>query len=196
VRIQAQSESTLDRTPQNLPVPLGGWSPAHHDESRLSRTWRRQRARILTAGGLVLGVVGGWLAVAAPSVAVYADGASVHIGAVTLLPVRQQPTQGVRVYTGAVAFVVVDVSPRETRASAVTLLNGVSVNGVCRLTRTGGAGAREECAFSVRGTALRSTDLFDSSSHTWRRTYSDGRTATFNVPPGTSVVPIPIPLGR
>jgi hypothetical protein len=186
----------LDRTPQNLPVPLGGWSPAHHGESRLSRNWRRQQARILTAGGLVLGVVGGWLAIAAPSVSVYADGTSVHIGAVTLLPARQQANQGIRVYTGAVAFVVVDVSPRETRASAVTSLNGVSVNGVCRLRRTGGEDAREECAFSVHGRALRSIDLFDSSTHTWRRSYSDGRSATFNVPPGTSVVPIPIPLGR
>jgi hypothetical protein len=186
----------LDRTPQNLPVPLGGLSPAHRDESRLTRTWRRQQARILTAGGVVLGVVGGWLAVAAPSVSVYTDGKSVHIGTVTLLPLREQPNQGVRVYTGAVAFVAVDVSRRETRASAVTSLNGVSVNGVCHLTRTGGEDAREECAFSVNGRALRSIDLFDSSTHTWRRTYSDGRTATFNVPPGTSVVPIPIPLGR
>jgi hypothetical protein len=186
----------LDRTPQNLPVPLGGFSPAHREESRLSRTWRRQQSRILTAGGLVLGVVGGWLAIATPSVSVYADGKSVHIGTVTLLPLHEPLNQGVRVYTGAAAFVVVDVSPREIRASAVTSLNGVSVDGVCHLTRTGGDDAREECAFSVHGTALRSTDLFDSSTHIWRRTYSDGRTATFNVPPGTSIVPVPIPLGR
>jgi hypothetical protein len=186
----------LDRTPQNLPVPLGGLSPAHRDESRVSRNWRRQQARILTAGGLVLSVVGGWLAIATPSVSVYADGKNVHIGSFTLLPLHERLNQGVRVYTGAAAFVLVEVSASEVRASAVTSLNGASVNGVCHLTRTGGADAREECAFSVRRTALRSTDLFDSSSHTWHRTYSDGRTATFNVPPGTSVVPIPIPLGR
>ena len=196
MRIEALSRSMLDRTPQNLPVPLGGLSPAHRDESRLSRNWRRRQARILTAGGLVLSVVGGWLAIAMPSVSVYADGKSVHIGSLTLLPLHERSNQGMRVYTGAVAFGLVDVSASEVRASAVTSLNGAPVNGVCRLTRTGGADAREECAFSVRGTALRSTDLFDSSSHTWRRTYSDGRTATFNVPPGTSVVPIPIPLGR
>jgi len=185
----------LDRTPQNLPVPLGGLVPAHHHESWLTRNMRRQQARILSVSGLALGVIGGWLAVATPSLPVYADENGVHVGELTLLPLQHQP-QGMHVYTGSVAFVVIDVSPRQTRASAVTTLNGVSVSGVCHLMRAGGGDAREKCAFSVRGTALHSTDVFDSSTHTWRRTYSDGRTASFGVPPGKSVVPIPIPLGR
>ena len=196
-RIETRSPRLrLDRTPQNLPVPLGGLVPAHRNESRLSRNWRRQRARILSVAGLMLAVAGGWLAVATPSLPVYADGRGVHVGEVTLVPLQHQLQQGVRVYTGAVAFAVVDVSPRQVRASAVTTMNGVSVSGVCHLVRTGGGDAREDCAFSVHGATLHSIDVFDSSSHTWRRTYSDGRTASFAVPPGASVVPVPIPLGR
>ena len=188
--------TTLDRAPQHLPVPLGGLAPAHRNEPRLSRTWRVQQARIISVGGLTLSLVGGWLAVATPAISIYADGSSIHVGDVTLLPLHDQRNPGVRVYTGAVAFVLVDINPREVRAAAVTSLNGLSVNGVCRMARVGRGGAREDCAFSVHGTTLHSTDLFDPPAHSWHRTYADGRTATFNVPPGTSLVPVPIPLGR
>ena len=188
--------TTLDRAPQHLPVPLGGLAPAHRNEPRLSRTWRVQQTRIISAGGLMLGLLGGWLAVATPAISVYADGTSIHVGDVTLLPLHEQRSPGVRVYTGAVAFVLVDLNPHEVRAAAVTSLNGLSVNGVCHLTRAGRGGGREDCAFRVHGTTLRSTDLFDPSDHSWHRTYADGRTTTFNVPPGTSLVPVPIPLGR
>src|ERR1700736_4465734 len=121
--------TTLDRAPQHLPVPLGGLAPAHRNEPRLSRTWRVQQTRIISAGGLMLGLLGGWLAVATPAISVYADGTSIHVGDVTLLPLHEQRSPGVRVYTGAVAFVLVDLNPHDVRAAAVTSLHGLSVNG-------------------------------------------------------------------
>ena len=97
-------QTTLDRAPQHLPVPLGGLAPAHRNEPRLSRTWRVQQTRIISAGGLMLGLVGGWLAVATPAISVYADGSSDEIGSCGLLRPESAAILNVPVPVGLIGF--------------------------------------------------------------------------------------------
>lgn len=103
-------------------------------------------------------------------------------------------TGSMHVYTGAAAYVLFDQGST-WRAAALTVLNGRPTRGTCRMMFTPG-GAAAQCHFTTGDTMLTSSDVYVAGERHWCRTYSDGRTAVFDVPPAAGVIPVPLPLGR
>jgi hypothetical protein len=186
--------TSLPRSAQTLPVPLGGLAPVHRGSTALGRILRRQRTASLLAFALIAAGSGVWLSTSPRSFDAGNDAAGVHIGDILLTPVAQS-TSGLHVFTGAAALAIATASDGTMRAGAVMTWNGVSTTARCEL-RPGDAGAEETCHYDMGPIRLTSTDSYAARMRTWRRRYGDGVEITITVPSGTALIPIPFPLGR
>lgn len=185
----------LERTAQNVPVPIGSLSPVRRDPSGFRRWLRRNRGRCVMASGLLLTGAGVLLALMPSSLSVYMDRGTVHIGSLELHEMRGEASA--QVFTGAMTLALTSDGSRIVRGAGVATMNGAHVSGVCDVTASG-ARLAESCRFWVAGrtTVLTASDTFDAASRTWLRRYSDGVTVTFSVPQDGQMVPIPVPLGH
>jgi hypothetical protein len=190
----AGTTGSLERSTQTLPVPLGELVPVHRHSTALRRTMRRHRSAPLIALALAASGSGVWLSTSPRSFDAGEDAVGVHVDDTTLTPVAQ-PGAGTKVFTGAATLVIAAASPGMERAGAVTTWNSVPTTGHCVLV-DGAAVASETCVYDMGTTRLTSTDSFAASTRTWHRRYSDGVEITITVPAGSSVIPIPLPLGR
>lgn len=184
---------SLDRSPQTLPVPLGGLVPAHRHTTALRRTLRRHRSAPLLALGLVAAAGGVWLSTPAGFQA-GRDQAGVHVDDLTLSRVRQT-VAGTEIFGGS-ATLVITTGAVVSRGGAVMSWNGVPATGRCVLVHAVSAETRETCDFTIGATRLTAVDRFDPVIRTWSRRYDDGDEITIALPAGASLIPIPFPLGR
>ena len=192
-----RSEGTVgskERSTQTLPIPLGGLAPAHRHPTVLRRAVHRHRAAPLMALALAAAGGGVWLSTSARSYDAGEDGRGVHVDTITLEP-EAQSLAGIRVFTGAATLVIAVTLPGIVRAGAVTIWNGAAATGRCVLVNSA-ASVRETCQFHIGTSQFTSTDTFAVGTKTWHRRYSDGVEITMTVPTGSTVIPIPFPLGR
>ena len=193
---QPEPEATrYDRASQYLAIPLSGLVPVHSHRAPHVSYWRRRSTAIMTWCALVASTLGAWLAVAAPPSQVYEDAAGVHIGPALLAARSSSPLPGYAYFSGGASLLLRDDAGIE-KASAAAVVNGQRAAGVCLLNAAARGAFVESCSFIVGGHRLTSSDVYDPHRHRWLRTYSDGVTAEFLVPPGGSVLPIPLPLGH
>ncbi len=184
---------SLDRTPQTLPIPLGGLAPAHRQTSALRRGLHRHRGAPLVALALVASGGGVWLSAGTPAFEVGRDAAGLHVDGMTLSPIAEL-VAGTRVFTGA-ATLAITTRSGVVRAGSVMTWNGVLASGRCVLRR-GVAGSSETCVYSIGTTRLTSADRFVDATRTWSRHYSDGVDITIGVSAAATLIPLPFPFGR
>jgi hypothetical protein len=190
------TEPALDRSPQTLPVPLGGLSPARRQSSALAWWWRRHQPTALTVIAIASIGVAVWVSTSPRSFSVVVRGGDVSVDGEILTPAVQEPANGVRVFTGRGSVAIGAASSGTTRSGAVMTWNGLAMTGQCVLHVTG-ANASEACEFTTEGGArVTSVDNFDFDARVWHRRYQDGMDVTIAVPAGTELIPIPFPLGR
>jgi hypothetical protein len=188
------TQPPLQRSTQTLPVPLGGLAPVHRRSTRLRRTLRAHRSAPILALALISAAAGVWLSIAPRSFDAGMDGAGVHVDGITLTPLAQKAT-GSQVFTGAATLVVDTASSRMVTAATVMTWNGVRATVRCVYLRSS-IGGVETCLYELGSQRLTSTDQFSASRQSWYRQYSDGVAITITVPRGTTVIPVPFPLGR
>ncbi|MBV9099467.1 MAG: hypothetical protein JOZ46_03540 [Candidatus Dormibacteraeota bacterium] len=188
------SPTALERTSQNIPVPIGGLAPARGAPPVWRAALRRNRGRWLSVAGLALAATGAALALSTPATQIYMSAGTVWVGSDAFTAVRQ--SSAVRVFRGPLTLVLVSRGAGVVRGTAVGVVDGTRMSGVCDLDQPA-ATPSERCTFTLGGSAntVTATDSFDAATRTWHRRYSDGRTVTFAVPPGGQLVPIPVPLG-
>ena len=190
----------IDRHPQLLPVPLGDLRPRRRTRSAPAplRLWRRHGFEILAAAGLLLAVAAALVTLTRPALAVYVDGDSVHIGALTLSHPRDNGglADG-RLYTGPATLLVASRPDGALLAAAVTFLGGQEVTGVCTFGPPAATEISESCALHIGGRSVTCEDVlrFDTPG-SWQRVCSDGQRLRISVPAGEAAVPMPFPLGR
>jgi hypothetical protein len=191
-RERATGQSGMERSTQNLPIPLGRLAPAHHRTapSAVLRWWRRHWRAAAVAVGILSALVGFWLAANPARTAVYVDADGVHVGASLLRPSASSRHSSARLYVGDAALVLRRLSARVLEAATVTWVHGVSTSGVCVMRMTA-AGADEVCRFSRGGAYWTSYDAFRSQDAGWVRRYSNGHRILIAVPPGAHLVPVP-----
>ncbi len=196
----------IDRTPQNLPLPLGGLRSFRQKRRphAARKWWRRYSPGILTWIGLLAAVAGAYLSWTQQAVSVYItpEGSSIHIGNSVLT--RQTDS----LFVGDAAMVIVPIPAHgltgtTTLATASTYSHNHNVAGWCNMTpSTGTTPSSETCRFWI-GTPItseptfKSTDTFDTKTGHWTRRYTDGLTVEIAVPSGKGgIVPVPFPVGR
>jgi hypothetical protein len=192
-------DDLIDRNPQNLPVPLGGFAPVHRTRrtSQAVKVWRRYSAGVVALIGLIGAALGGYLAWLGPQVAVYAQGSTVSVAGTQLTLDPHQSTATRSVFTGAATLEIVNQGNNREKAAAITYVGGVEQSGVCQLVQVAPGQLRETCSFTDGTTHLTSTDTLNShSGSSWQRRYSDGKTVTIQIPSGGSVVPMPFLVGH
>ena len=188
--------AALDRSPQLLPVPLGGLRPARRRPSAFLSRWRRQRPQVVMfATALVAGVCGVWLATDPATSTVVMDTAGVHVDGALLALVSQQTFPGAQVFDGAASLAIGVPRGGMSRAGAVMTWEGLATTGQCVLVVVG-AGVSEACHFTPGVVRVSAVDTFDARGHVWRRRYADGMDVTVAVPAGSALIPIPFPLGH
>jgi hypothetical protein len=187
--------AALDRTPQILPIPLGGLTPVRRRSSLILRRFRRHHstALLVLAGVAIAGAV--WLSTTSRSFTVEMTASGLRVDDVVLTASTPRFVGGMRVFTGEASVALAAGEPGSMRAAAVMTLNGVKTTGQCEshvLSKT----ASEACQFKGGGAVLTSTATFDFGSRAWDRRYSDGIGVTITVPRGSELIPIPFPLGH
>lgn len=189
------AEKSVRHSTQYLAIPLtDGLVPSHRVASRWVSGWRRNATALSTGAALILAGAGALVASAPRPVSVYADASHVYIGGVVLARASASPVPGYTMYGGD-AVVLLSSERVTARAAGAATLNGVRVSGAC-IRVVEAPALTERCTFVVRGSRVISQDTFDPRARVWRRRYSDGTTDEFAVPPGQTVIPIPLPLGR
>ena len=191
---QVVGPAGLDRTPQLLPVPLGGLNPARRKPSTLLRRWRRHQPKVMIATALVAGACGVWLATKPVTSTVAMDATGVHVDGALLAAVSPQTVHGVQVFDGPASLAITTPRGGTSRAGAVMTWEGLATTGQCVLVV--GAGASDACRFTIGGAGLSAADTFDARSHVWYRRYADGVEVTIAVPAGSPLIPVPFPLGH
>ncbi len=114
---------------------------------------------------------------------------------VVLTQVASTPASGLRVFTGVATLALSAPGQQIVRAGAVMTWNGHTTTGRCVVDVARHA-TGETCAFSIGATRLSAVDSFDSTASQWHRHYSDGVDIAIDVPRGTTLIPIPFPVGH
>ncbi len=185
----------LDRSPQLLPVPLGGLHPARRHPSTLLRHWRRHQPQVMIVISLVAGLCGVWLAADPTTSTVAFDAAGVHVDDALLDAVSPATIHGVRVFDGPASLAITTPRGGISRAGSVMTWGGLATTGQCVLVVVA-AGASDACRFTIGAAHLAAADTFDAPDHVWHRRYADGVDVTIAVPAGSALIPIPFPLGH
>jgi hypothetical protein len=166
----------------------------HRGTTRFRRAVRQYRSIPILALAVAFAAVGVWLSVSARPVEFGLDGSGIHVDGVTLTRIAQSG-RGSETFTGA-ATMVIDTAPSGVvTAAAVMNWNGLAATGRCVL-RHGAATIAETCTYELGLHRLTSTDRFSVATRTWHREYGDGVGISIVVPAGSTVIPIPFPLGR
>ena len=193
--IGREASPSLNRATQVLPIPLGGLAPAHRRPSGWGRAWRRHQAAALLGLASVAAGSGIWLSSHPPSFSAGEDARGIHVGDITLAPIKSRLFNDVLAFAGVASMAVRTLDAGTVHAGAVMTWNGRPSTGRCVLLSITSA-ARETCNFQIGSTRLTATDWFDIKARTWHRRYDDGMAIAISVPTGLTVVPIPFPLGR
>ena len=188
--------ASLDRSAQTLPIPLGGLAPAHRRPTVLRRMLARYRSAPLIAAALLAAGIGIWLSTSTRPFDVGHDATGIHIDDMTLAPTGlSELGAGPQVFTGAATVAIVATPSGTVRAGAVMTWNGLHATGRCVLTRSE-TGATEICGYVIGAMRLTSVDTFIAATRTWSRRYGDGVVIAIHVPRGSTLIPVPFPLGR
>ena len=195
-------DKLIDRDPQHLPIPIGGFSPVRRPRrpTRIGKFWRRNAASILTVVGMLAAAGGVALTVSAPPIPVYMSADQIHIGATVLTHAAGSGLPaGSSLYSGNATYVLTMNPDGSMRAAAVTFANVLKIDGSCVMAAPvpTGTGLIEQCSFLIGGKSLTAQDVlnFNQSGH-WSRTYSDGSKVSIGVPPAGGVIPVPFPIGK
>ncbi|HKR98626.1 MAG TPA: hypothetical protein VJU79_03835 [Candidatus Dormibacteraeota bacterium] len=191
----AAAEATVVETAgQHLPVPLGGSSPFHASPPRPRAVRLRRHWRMVL---VVLGcaAAGGGIALTAThsDIAVFADVTGVHVGNLTLHQ-RDSGVPGERVFAGDAVLAIAMHGTNTFEGSGVALVQGRRSVGSCTMT-VHAETTVEDCDLRLGATRLRAHDVYSAARREWLRRYADGTEITMQVPPGSSVIPIPFPIG-
>lgn len=193
---RAPNPIALDRSPQTLPVPLGGLRPARRNPSTLLRQWRRHQPKVMIVTALVVGVCGVWLSVTPTTFTVAMTVAGVMVDGARLTPLQRQTPDGVEVFVGPASLAITRGRGDGTsRAGAVMSWGGVAATGQCVLVVLS-TGASDACRFMIGASRLTAIDTYDARNRVWHRQYQDGLDVTIALPSGTPLIPIPFPLGH
>ena len=199
----------IDRNPQNLPMPVGGFD-VFHSRRRPSelRKWLRLRtpgflvllgvAGLVGAGRSALGAaLGAFLTITQPPTPVYLQNGNIYVAGNVLRPVATtsgDPTT----FSGNGAAVLHEHADGSASAGGSMVLHGAIITGSCRMT-TVSTIVMDKCTFLLGGTNLTATDTYDlgpTGDHNWHRQYSDGRSTLISVPTDGALVPVPFAVGR
>jgi hypothetical protein len=195
-RPAATDAAALERTPQILPVPLGGMRAARAPRSTTSRIWRRRRRTALIAVALIAACCGVWLSTTPGSFTVAMTPATVRVDDVMLTSSGPPSAGGIQAYTGPASLALSGIGSGTMHGGAVMIWKGAVATARCVLRTAADNRTSETCNFVLGQTQMSSTDVFDETSRTWGRRYGDGVRVSIAVPPGTDLMPIPFPLGR
>jgi hypothetical protein len=187
--------AALDRTPQILPIPLGGLTPVRRRSSVVLRRFRRHQSTALLALAGVAIACAVWLSMTSRSFTVEMTASGLRVDEVVLTASTPRFVGGLRVFTGPASVALTAGESGSMRAAAVMTFNGVKTTGQCE-SHVSSRTASEACQFKGGGAGLTSTATFDFRSRTWDRRYSDGIEVTIMVPTGSELIPIPFPLGH
>ena len=192
----ARATPLIDRTPQNLPVPLGGLAPVRVTPPRRERGPHLDASRLFLGVGALCGAIGLGLLLSPASVSVSLVGDRLEVGGMVLTAIAPTaPSQPVR-YQGDASYVLAEHRDGTAMAAAAWMSGGTRSTGVCNLHRDG-IRLIEECTFALGTAHLTSVDVLDpASGSVWQRTYGDGGRATIGVSPEGGAVPVPFPIGR
>jgi hypothetical protein len=188
------SHLPIERSIQTLPIPLGGLAPVRRHSTWLRRTMRTHRSVPVLILALACAASGVWLSVAPRPFEAGEDTAGIHIDGITLMRMSQS-TASVAAYTGDATVVIHTAPSGVITAAAVMTWNGTPAKGRCVL-RGNATGSVEMCVYEVGSVRLTSTDRFTEKTRTWQRRYDDGLEIVIGVPVGSTVIPIPFPLGH
>jgi hypothetical protein len=188
------AQPPLERSAQTLPVPLGGLTPVHRRSSGLRRAAGAHRSVPMVALALLFVAGGVWLSTSPRAFQAGQDSAGVHVDGITLTRVVSSTARS-QVFTGAATLVIDMESSGVVTAAAVMTWNGLAATGRCVLRRTI-ADVVETCVYALGSNRLASSDRFSPRTRTWYREYSDGVAVNITVPRGSTVIPVPFPLGR
>lgn len=186
----------IDRDAQALPVPLGGGTPVRLVRRRRRRLLRRHGEAMATIVGCVAGLTGAALLLAPAPVSAYLGGDGIHVGTMTLAPMRPGPGGSALLYSGDASYALSEPGDGTARASAAWMENGVMRTATCTL-KSEPLRLIDECTFDVGSGEQTSVDILDlRAGSTWQRTYGDGWRVDISVPPAGAAVPMPFPIGR
>ncbi len=144
---------------------------------------------------MVAGLCGVWLATSAHTSIVVMDAAGVDVDGVLFTSVVPQAAAGLHVFGGPASLAISVPHEGTSRAGAVMKWGGLATTGQCVLAVVG-AQASEACQFQEGSSRFSAADTFDAGGHVWHRRYADGTDVTIAVPAGSTLIPIPFPLGH
>ncbi len=191
-RSKSSQRNYIDRTPQNIPMPIGDFDVVHKNRRvpRVIRFWHRNNRRVIVFVALVLMGIGSYAAVNRPVPEVYAYGGNIVVADHVLTPTSQG------LYTGAATYLLRPSSATAVVGTAATYVSGTSVLGTCTMNEALPLSITETCRFSWNSMSVTSTDtLALDGSGLWTRTYSNGTVVEFAVPSEGAAVPAPFPFG-
>ncbi len=192
----ARATPLIDRTAQNLAVPLGGMAPMRV-QPRRPRQPRLEISKVLILIGLLCGAIGVGLLFSPAPVTVALVGDRLEVGGMTLTALAPADASQRMRYQGDASYVLAEHGDGSATAAAAWVSGGVSSTGVCKLHNGGGFRLIEECVFRLGSVELTSVDVLDpGAGSAWQRTYADGTRATIAVSANGGVVPVPFPIGR
>jgi hypothetical protein len=186
----------IDRTPQNIPLPLGGMAPVRVRRSARTRAIRT-RAHVVTAGAAVCCAAAGVTLLAAPTTVPAALlGGRIEVGSMSLREVGAAPQTGTFLYGGDASLALTERGDGSARASAAWIADGALSSGTCDLRRDGSR-LIDDCSFTGPPGTTTSVDVLDPARGAgWQRTYRDGARVTIAVPADGAAIPVPFPIGR
>lgn len=195
------SDNYIDRDPQHLSVPMGGFAPVRQKRRspKFIKLWRRNAATAVTVLGLIFAAGGAIVTTSQPPIPVYLLANEVHIGNNVLTNPPDNAGQAVpaMAYTGGAVLILVVNGDGSAKASAVTTVHGQQTTATCTMAAPTAQSITETCSFRVGTTDLTSTDVLDyhDSGH-WSRAYSDGSKVNIGVPNVGASIPVPFAIGR
>jgi hypothetical protein len=185
----------LDRSPQILPVPLGGLAPARRQTAPWIRWWRRHQPTVLTVIAIAAIGIAAWVSTSPRSFSVALRGGDVSVDGTVLTAAGHEQAIGTRVFTGDGSLAITAGASGTVHAGAVMIWKDLPTTGQCVL-HVVARSATETCEFAIGADHVASIDGFDFAAGAWNRHYTDGIEVTIAVPAGTALIPIPFPLGR
>lgn len=193
-RQRGDGRPLVDRSPQTLPIPIGGMAPVWAAR-RPSPGRRLLRAlpTVMLAMGSAAAATGVLLVGLRGPVAVYAAAGSLHVGGSVLTLLRSTSTA--TLYDGDAAYLLTETGGA-TVAEAAWTAGGDHRSGSCMMRREGTL-LVATCRFVADGRTTTAVDSYEvAGGGSWRRTYDDGQQVSIAVPDGATVVPVAFPVGR
>jgi hypothetical protein len=190
------SFSTINRDPQNVPLPLGGMAPVRVQRPRRRRAIREWAVGFVLAVGLGCAATGIALLLLPRSDSVELRADRVQVGTMVLTRVGAAGATSPALYVGEASYVLLERGGGSATAAAAWMSAGAISSGVCNL-KPEGAGLMEACSFMMGSNRLTSVDILNPARGSyWQRTYADGVRVSIDVSPDGAAIPVPFPVGR